>query len=92
MDDNWIYALVKDPNLWDYAEKGKYKKRGEEYYWCYKLNIHERDIPLISYSRFISENENENGVPKGIEFTSKDKGWEIEYKDEKKRFTIQDLL
>lgn len=90
VDDNWIYALVKDPNLWDYAEKGKYKKRGEEYYWCYKLNIHERDIPLISYSRFISENE--NGVPKGIEFTSKDKGWEIEYKDEKKRFTIQDLL
>lgn len=94
VDDNWIYALVKDPNLWDYAEKGKYKKRGEEYYWCYKLNIHERDIPLISYSKFISENENENenGVPKGIEFTSKDKGWEIEYKDEKKRFTIQDLL
>ena len=90
VDDNWIYALVKDPNLWDYAEKGKYKKRGEEYYWCYKLNIHERDIPLISYSRFISENE--NGVPKGIVFTSKDKGWEIEYKDEKKRFTIQDLL
>ena len=87
---DWKYALVKDPNLWDYAEKGKYKKRGAEYYWCYKLKIHERDIPLISYSRFISENE--NGVPKGIEFTSKDKGWEIEYKDEKKRFTIQDLL
>ena len=86
---DWIYALVKDPNLWDYAEKGKYKKRGEEYYWCYKLNNHERDIPLISYSTFISEKK--NVVPKGIEFISKEEGWKIEYKDEKKDFPSKNL-
>ena len=76
--DDWKYAVVKDVSIWRYAERGKFVK-GVAYK---SKNKNEKDISLRKYSKFLYQQEQNNGFPSSIKF-QENKKWEITYKEPK---------